>query len=244
MSGIGVFFSEQTKGVVIMKTQRLWIIGSVVCFMVAGLAMPEATAQRSRGISRGGSAARTPVRRPGGGNAVRGMSQRNSRPSASRAPSRGSSSSRNAKPSGGQLLDTLSQLQGLGGNKNNPLGALGNVLGQGRSHRRSSENIQAKAYRDAAIANAVVGLVGILVDASARRQPPQPMHVVPQTVTERVLVREGHYEQYQEWIPPVYDRHTGQQNGGGYHETRTRWVPEVWQQRQTVVHASAVRTVR
>lgn len=129
------------------------------------------------------------------------------------------------------------------------LGAFGNYAGHGYGHgfgygdRHRYENEMADAYRDAAIANAVVGLVGIMVSAAQQsncttvaatpvstampvaQAAPPPGHWERQ----KVIVQPEHYETYQEWIPELYDSRTGQKIGGGYYETRTRLVPATFQ---------------
>ena len=110
--------------------------------------------------------------------------------------------------------------------------------GYGNRHHHDNDEM-ADAYRDAAIANAVVGLVGVLVSAAQQPQYPQyapvaatPVHVTaPAGHWERqvVVVQPAHYETYQEWIPEIYDSRTGQRIGGGYYESRSRLVPETFQ---------------
>lgn len=96
----------------------------------------------------------------------------------------------------------------------------------------------ARAYRDVGLAHAAVGLVGILVSAAQQADymaaAPAP---APAGYYERqaVVVQPRRYEQYQEWIPELYDPYTGQKLGGGYYETRTRVVPEVIQYRDVRV---------
>lgn len=99
------------------------------------------------------------------------------------------------------------------------------------NHHYSDHNDRADAYRDVGIANAVVGLVGIMANvATAPRYtyaaPPAP---APSGYWARqaVVVQPEHYEQYQVWIPEVYDSRTGVKTGGGYYETHSRLVPQV-----------------
>ena len=131
------------------------------------------------------------------------------------------------------------------------LGAFGNYAGHGYGYgdRDRYENEMADAYRDAAIANAVVGLVGIMVSAAQQSNcttvAAMPAAASPMPVTaapppgrwERqvVVVKPAHYETYQEWIPEIYDSRTGQQIGGGYYESRSRLVPETYQYRDVWV---------
>lgn len=128
----------------------------------------------------------------------------------------------------------------------NPLGALlGQYLnnGYGGGHRYDpyeGEKARAEAYRDAAIANAVVDVVGILVTASQPRAhvvaagPEAPRGHVER---QRVLVREGRTEEYQVWVP----EHTIPETGeivAGHHETRRRDIPPLYEEREVWVPAS------
>jgi len=86
------------------------------------------------------------------------------------------------------------------------------------------EDSMARAYRDVGIAQAVVGLVGIMVSAS---QHAQYTNAAPAYGAQPTPVPQQprQYVQYQEWIPELYDQYTGQKIGGGYYETRTRLAP-------------------
>jgi len=130
------------------------------------------------------------------------------------------------------------------------LEGLGNLLDLGRraygnrdrdrygnryNDRYRADKEYADAMRDAAIANAIVGVVGIIAEAAAAPQPVVQQPYVapapaPQYRVERVLVQEGRYEQYQVWVPDTYDRTSGETIKGHY-ETRERYVPEIWQER-------------
>ncbi len=96
----------------------------------------------------------------------------------------------------------------------------------------------AKAYREVGIANAVVGLVGILVQASEnnRYQGSQG-----QWTRERVIISPARYETYQVWVPPIYDPRTGAKVGGGFHENRTHLIPEVYEDREVRVVTPGLR---
>ena len=236
------------------KMKRTMITGVALAFVVGGVLLtPSASAQRGRG---GGSVSRSRSVSSG-----RGMRSSGSR-GAARTPSRMSSRGRTAGPMrlgapgrGGRSMGSGSSrgpggLRGLGagfggggGGPGRSLGPLMNGLRQAYGQRwgqdRYREDAYADAYRDVGLANAMVNLLGVIVTAGQQypRQQPAGQHV-----TERVLVKEGHYETYEVQIPPVFDRHTGQQVGGGYTETRTRWVPEVWQERQVWVPGPAGRS--
>jgi hypothetical protein len=155
----------------------------------------------------------------------------------------------------GRFLEGSRGIEGLGRSGNPGIGAFGEALrvfgdhegygsgGFGYSDRYRYENEMADAYRDAAIANAVVGLVGIMVSAAQQPQytavAAAPMSVAPAPVSvapppgrwERrtVVVQPARYETYQEWIPEIYDSRTGAKIGGGYYESRSKLVPETYQ---------------
>ena len=140
--------------------------------------------------------------------------------------------------------------QQMRGHNSNPLRSLsdlsishGDFRSPFHSGRRAyrQEDSMAKAYRDVGIANAMVGLVGVL--ATLSQEPvyapvcapaPAPAAVplaapaAPSGYWERrpVAVHPEHYEQYQVWIPAIVDARTGATTGGGYYETRSRLVPE------------------
>ena len=115
------------------------------------------------------------------------------------------------------------------------LSELGYRLDQAQrdSHRRSHEDREYRAYRDAMIANTVVQVVGMITSAQQPQRtcaPARPIHEVRQ-----VVVEEGHYERYKVYIEPVYDSRTGAKIDGGYYETRTRWVPPRYEERLVLV---------
>ncbi len=111
-------------------------------------------------------------------------------------------------------------LQGLGGYGNSPW--------QGYGHGRREDEM-AKAYRDVGIMNAVVALVGIAAVVSQNSAQAQAV-AVPAPAVERVVVSPARYETVQVWVPPLYDQRTGAQIGGGYHESRSQYVPETYQE--------------
>jgi hypothetical protein len=133
----------------------------------------------------------------------------------------------------------------------NPLGGLlgpylFNEYGYGgRFDPFEGEKAHAKAYRDAAIANAIVNVVGILATANQ----PQIQQVCPTTTVvtappaprghverQRILVQEGRTEEYQVWIPEYVIPATGEVVVG-HHETRRRDVPPVYEEREVWVPA-------
>lgn len=157
----------------------------------------------------------------------------------------------------GRLLEGSRGFGGLGHSTNPGIGAFGEALRAFGDHSgyggyggwNRYENEMADAYRDAAIANAVVGLVGIMVSAAQQPQcttvaaapisvAPMPVAVAPppgRWERQTVVVEPAHYETYQEWIPEIYDSRTGQKIGGGYYESRSRLVPETYQYRDVWV---------
>ncbi len=127
-------------------------------------------------------------------------------------------------------------------------GPLADLLGQGFGDRgyHRAEHEMADAYRDVGIANAVVDLLGILVAAcpqEARAVAVPVVHTAPVAVPsghieqQRILIREGHYEQYQVWVPEYVVAATGERVEG-HHETRRRWVDPVYQVREVWVPGS------
>lgn len=173
-------------------------------------------------------------------NAVRSSARRSSSAPFSRSAL--SRSNRNASPFRGSSPFS---------SRNNPFRDLGTMsrshrdmpspfYSGSRYHRR--EDSMAKAYRDVGIANAMVGLVGVMATMSQ-----QPTHYVQTPVVEAVpvavplaapiapmghwerkpvVVQPQHYEQVQQWVPPISDPRTGEVTGGGYYETRSVLVPE------------------
>jgi hypothetical protein len=159
---------------------------------------------------------------------------------------------------GSNLSSGLNQLWGRGShgawsgntgswnhsNTENLFRSLGNNLpynynGFNRHYRDQyyhENNSMAKAYRDVGMANALVGLLGVMVTA-AQNSNCATVAPVSNGHWERqaVVVQPERYEQYQEWIPELYDSRSGQKVGGGFYETRTRRVPETIQYRDVWV---------
>ncbi len=153
----------------------------------------------------------------------------------------------------GALLDALRR-GGLG------QGALGQGgLGQGNYPLRDAlvdrlyrdgypdpYEAQADAYRDAAIANAVVSIVGILADTAIREKElshqarPYPQHgAAPprgHVQRQRIEVQPGRWEEYRVWVPEYTIEATGERVQGHY-ETRQRWVPPVIEERDVFIPA-------
>lgn len=122
-------------------------------------------------------------------------------------------------------------------------GSLGNLLGQYLAgdyggHRfdpYEGDKARADAFRDAAIANAIVNVVGILAASS---QPPTPVALCPPPPAPRghierqnVLIQEGRTEEYQVWIPDYTIAETGELVVG-HHETRRRSIAPVYEERE------------
>lgn len=142
-------------------------------------------------------------------------------------------------------------LGSLGGNRsgtaanygNNALGALlGDFLNNGYGYGRgfdpyAGEKAHAKAYRDAAIANAVVNVVGILATSHQQQQQvavyadPAPRGHIER---QRMLVQEGRTEEYRVWIPEYTIPATGEVVVG-HHETRRREIAPVYEEREVWV---------
>lgn len=128
-----------------------------------------------------------------------------------------------------RVMDALGGLMNRGG-----YGDYGGYGGYGGWN--DYENEMADAYRDVGIANAVVGLVGIAAQFAQARQCAAPAQ---QYRTERVLVAPARYETTQVWIPESYDPRTGVKLGGGFYETRTQYVPEVYEDHLVPVASAA-----
>lgn len=102
----------------------------------------------------------------------------------------------------------------------------------------AGEEARADAYRDAAIANAVVNVIGILATAN---QPQYPVMATPAPTTvvaprghverQRVLVQEGRTEEYQVWVPEHVIPETGEVVVG-HHEVRRREIAPVYEERE------------
>lgn len=111
--------------------------------------------------------------------------------------------------------------------------------GRGRGYDpHAGEKAHAKAYRDAAIANAVVNVVGILANAQQNRQyeacPPASGGPQGHIERKRVLVQPGRTEEYQVWVPEHRIPETGE-IVAGHHETRRREIPPVYEIREVWV---------
>lgn len=147
----------------------------------------------------------------------------------------GNSAGTNNARSSTPLLDALREYTGAPSGTGYPiLDALQSQ--QNYAYRRDEQYI--KAQRDAAIANAVVSVVGIIADASVRSRQSYPAHTPSGSfVQERIVLGPAHYESERVWIEPLYDPHTGRQIGGGYYETRTHYVPETYGYRDVFVPA-------
>jgi len=234
--------------------KREWILIPVACFSLALSGVVEAQSNSrlrtsvksprlnvsnpvSRGVnigqvSRGSAAIRgnTSVRRPP--IATGGSFDRGRRPSSGQRPFGGQSPFGNGNISGNPLGSLLGQYLNQGG------------YGFNRGFDPyAGQKAQAKAYRDVAIANAVVNVVGILATANQPRIqaacPPGGVVAAPESPCgyverQRILVQEGRTEEYKVWIP----EHTIPETGEvveGHHETRRRDIPPVYQEREVWV---------
>ncbi len=137
---------------------------------------------------------------------------------------RGLGSTNGAGPLGGLLQQYLYNEYGGGGRRYDPY---------------AGEKAQAKAYRDAAIANAVVNVVGILANAHQQRQyggyatAPAPRGHVER---QRILVHEGRTEEYRVWVPQYRIPGTGEVVLG-HNETRRREIAPVYEEREVWIPA-------
>lgn len=190
-----------------------------------GLSSPDG--RSLRGLSSPGG--RAPFSGSTAGRALRdGLSSGRNGLRAPGSPSGRGSSARNE----GKGIDRDRVMDALGGLRNQ--GGYGDYGGYGG--RNDYEDEMADAYRDVGIANAVVGLVGIAAQFAQARQYATPAQ---QYRTERVLVAPARYETTQVWIPESYDPRTGVKLGGGFHETRTQYVPEAYEERLVPVAYAA-----
>jgi len=141
------------------------------------------------------------------------------------------------------LLGQLAQYYNL------PGGGYGYQYDDLYRHLYGYENRASKDYRDAAIASAIVNMVGMLAATAIQQQPgaglpvavgppasgpvlQAPVAVSPGPAYERqqVVVREGYYETAEVWVPEYQDA-----NGTtveGHHEVLRRWVPPVYETRE------------
>ena len=101
-------------------------------------------------------------------------------------------------------------------------------------HEKSDAHEYADAIRDVGIANAVVGLVGVIANSQPTYREPvyrEPVYRETQPTQryarEKVILKEGYYEDYKVWVPEQYDSGSRDKILGHY-EMRQRWVPEVY----------------
>ena len=151
-----------------------------------------------------GMSSRTGISRQSPGSA----SARLSRPSGSYSGASSRSGQTGSRYNASSSLGDL-----LGSRSNNASGVLQELYNQYQDRRytherEKQEEEMAKAYRDAAIVNAVAGLVGTLataaINADCRTAPPPPMQTVAPVQsghyeTRRVLIRAARQESYRVW---------------------------------------------
>lgn len=218
-----------------MKTR--WILIPVTCLSMVFCGFADAQGNARTG-SPGKSMRLDSVKRP----AARSAAQRVS-PSRvggeSRRPGAGAPLNLNRNRGNGASLGrgVNRDYAGLG---NAPLGGLleeylYNEFGGRGFDPYEGEKAHAKAYRDAAIANAIVNVVGILATANQPQVPavacPAPVAPSGHIERQRVLVQEGRTEEYQVWIPEYTIRETGEVVVG-HHETRRREIAPVFEERE------------
>lgn len=161
-----------------------------------------------------------------------------------RAPEQSGAASRHSTPMGRgrnrDLNNTGGRERGPSGMDSGPLGdLLGQYLaGEYGGHRFDPYEVdkaRADAYRDAAIANAIVNVVGILAASSQPQVPvalcPPPSAPRGHIERQRVLIQEGRTEEYQVWIPEYTIVETGELVVGHY-ETRRRAIAPVYEERE------------
>lgn len=230
-----------------MKTERILIPIACIALAFSGWASAQSTA-------RPGAPIKTPRIDIGtrvSPQANIGRATRNS--SAIRGVTHGRRPSTGARVPSGRLpggdfgrLPGQSPLGGLSGLDGNPLnGLLGQFLlneyGYGRHFDPyEGEKALAKAHRDAAIANAIVNVVGILVTANqpvvTQACPPAQPALRGHVERQRILVQEARVEEYRVWIPEYTIPETGEVVVG-HHETRRREIPAVYEDRDVWVPA-------
>ena len=232
-----------------MKKEWILIPAACMTLVFAGIAEAQGNPRNVRHIP---SARSNNVKIP------QASSSRINRVSTPRVGSRPSSPRRNGSSNLGRNLGNRSfnngnrsqyggdkgRFGGLGGN-----GLLGGLLqeqfgggyGGYGGHRgydpHGGDKAYAKAYRDAAIANAVVNMVGIFATTQQQRQYAQvPVATGPRGHVERQrrLVQEGRTEEYQVWVPQYVIPATGEVVVG-HHETRRREIAPVYEDREVWV---------
>jgi hypothetical protein len=193
-----------------------------------------ARSQTVRGLApRSAIGARRPTTRPSIGSAIpRGNSVPNLRGfNRGGAPNLGAAGLGNGLGRGGAF-----GRNGSGG----PLGGLlqqylYNEYGGGyRYDPYAGEKAHAKAYRDAAIANAVVNMVGIIATNHQQRKYTNCSTAVAPSghiERQRILVQEGRTEEYQVWVPQYTVPATGEVVLG-HNETRRREIAPVYENRE------------
>ena len=211
-----------------MRTQACSIpLIAVMLFTSVFFAAP---AHADRGRKTGERALRSSQgnHRSGPSPSLRGNTSRPSRPSGA-LRGNGSRSSRSTGSSGPRLGNGEG-LRALGRVLNNwEDGELGRRLDNYRynNDRYDAAKEYADAYRDAAIANAVVGIVGILAQSAQPVRQPQYQQPTGRYEQRRVLIREGYFEESKVWVPEQFDSRN-QVTVAGHYEIHRRWVPEVY----------------
>ncbi len=250
-----------------MMKERILIAAMCLTLMSFGYAEAQGASKfRRTGPNLNVSKARAPIASPS--RSFRGTSRSMSsvrRPSGSMSSARRPSTSiggarsanRNGSLGGARSANRIGSFPGIGNGNRSGLGygrngignggALGGLLeqylyneyGGGRNFDPyAGEKAHAKAYRDAAIANAVVNVVGILATtqqqkACAVKAPAAPRGHVE---TQRILVQEGRTEEYRVWVPQYTIPATGEVVVG-HHETRQREIAPVYETREVWIPA-------
>ncbi len=229
------------------KSYVRFAVVTIVCLSLAVITVPAQADPRGAAAFRSMSRGAVPAIRGASGSGLLRTPTRAATPfshsGGSRMFSPGSSRGGRGLSSqaGSSGLRGLSNLLG-GGYGNNPFGYPGGY-NPWEAQRRASKDY-ADAYRDAAIANAVVGLVGVLVNAHVQERAMRtavpvaaaPVQPAGYYATQRTVVREGYYENRQVWVPEHPDPTTGAVIQG-HHELHRVWVPPVYQESQVFVSA-------
>lgn len=240
-----------------MMKERILIAAMCLTLMSFGYAEAQGASKfRRTGPNLNVSKARAPIASPS--RSFRGVSRNMSNVRRSSSSIGGArSANRNGSLGGARSANRIGNYPGIGNNNRSGLGygrngignggALGGLLeqylyneyGGGRNFDPyAGEKAHAKAYRDAAIANAVVNVVGILATtqqqkACAVKAPAAPRGHVE---TQRILVQEGRTEEYRVWVPQYTIPATGEVVVGHY-ETRQREIAPVYETREVWIPA-------
>ncbi len=219
-----------------MNTKTTLIATAALCLLASAAPGNQAWAQ-SRSIRHGGtysirasSRTRSATQR---GNATRSTASSRIGSRSRSSSSRGTRSSGRTSSSGQALSSVLSDLADRVSKYN------GSDSGRGYDDRRRREDYRygsdreyARAYRDAAIAQAVAEVISAVVIGAQQQRCAAP--AAPAYQQQNVLVREGYYRETRVWVPDAYHPATGTVVKGHY-EVHRQWVPPVYETRTVQV---------